>query len=195
MEKHKVIHFPRVSSVMDRIEKTKGIILELKPTRILDIGGNNYKDFCLKNNIQYICIDLAKPQETGKGGYHRDKDGLVYDGRNLPFTTGEFDLVIVNFVLHHASNNTLFLLEQIKNISSKHILIGEDLSELNYDLKWHYRNYIHQPGGVFRSDEEWQRLFVLYDMKLTHQYIINRKDDINPKHIYRCLYLLEKNNQ
>lgn len=192
MEINKIIHFPRVSSVTDRIERTKNIILGLNPTRILDIGGNNYKDFCVKNSINYVCIDLVNPQKTGQGGYHKDNDGLTYDGRNLPFNKDEFDLIIVNFVLHHAANNTLFLLEQIKNISSKYILIGEDLSELNYDLKWHRRNYIHQPGGVFRSDEEWKRLFTLYGMKLIQQYIINRKDDINTKHIYRCLYLLEK---
>ena len=190
MTLHQIIHFPKVSSVSDRIEKTKNIILGITPKNILDIGGNDYKAFCLKNNINYVCIDLQMAQKTGQGGYNKDKDGLTYDGRNLPFKTDTFDLVIVNFVLHHASNNTLFLLEQIKDISSKYILIGEDLSELNYDLKWHHRNYIHQPGGVFRSDEEWQRLFKLYNMQLTHQYIINRTDDINPRHIYRCLYLL-----
>ena len=109
-----------------------------------------------------------------------------------PIDFHKFDLVIVNFVLHHASNNTLFLLEQIRNISSKYILIGEDLSELNYDLKWHHRNYIHQPGGIFRSDEEWQILFKLYNLELKEQYIIHRTDDIDNTHIYRCLYILEK---
>ena len=192
MNKHSIFHFPRVSSLSDRIEKTKNIILRLNPKKILDIGGKDYKDFCFKNNINYICIDLETPQKTGQGGYNKDKDGLTYNGRDLPFNSNKFDLVIVNFVLHHASNNTLFLLEQIRNISSKYILIGEDLSELNYDLKWHHRNYIHQPGGIFRSDEEWQILFKLYNLELKEQYIIHRTDDIDNTHIYRCLYILEK---
>ena len=152
-KKHSIFHLQKVSNISDRIEKTKFIILKLNPKKILDIGGNDYKDFCFKNNIIYTCIDLKQPQKTGQGGYNKDKDGLTYDGRTLPFQNYEFDLVIVNFVLHHASNNSLFLLEQIKNISNKYILIGEDLSELNYDIKWHYRNYLHQPGGIFRSDE------------------------------------------
>jgi len=177
--------------MLDRIEKTKEIICDLNPSKVLDIGGKDYKDFCQKNNIEYTCIDLLTPQKTGQGGYNKDINGLTYDGRHLPFGPKQFDLVIINFVLHHASNNTLFLLEQIKNISSKYILIGEDLSELDYDIEWHYRNYIHQPGGVFRSDEEWQILFKLFGMKLITQYVIHRSDDINPKHIYRCLYLLE----
>jgi hypothetical protein len=189
---YSVLHFKKTSSVSDRIEKTKLIISNLQPTSILDIGGNDYKDFCFLNNISYTCIDLERPQKTGQGGYNKDKDGLTYNGRDLPFNTNQFDLVIVNFVLHHASNNALFLLEQIRNISSKYVLIGEDLAELNYDLKWHYRNYIHQPGGIFRSDEEWQILFKLYNLNLKQQYIIHRTDDIDNKHIYRCLYILEK---
>jgi hypothetical protein len=185
-----VYHFPKVNSVMDRIEKTKLIIDKLNVNNILDIGGKDYKKFCNDKGKSYTCIDLESPQKTGQGGYN--KDVLTYNGRDLPFNKDDFDLVIVNFVLHHASNNTLFLLEQIKSISNKYILIGEDLSELNYDMRWHKRNFIHQPGGVFRSDEEWKILFKLYGLKLREQYIIHRMDDINPKHIYRCLYLLEK---
>ena len=186
-----IIHFPITSSIQDRIDRTKNIIVELQPSSVLDIGGNNYKELCHKNNIHYICIDLDTPQKTGQGGYFKDQNGMVYDGRNLPFKQKEFDLIIVNFVFHHASHNTLYLLEQIRNISSKHILIGEDLSELDYDIKWHHRNYIHQPGGIFRSDEEWKILFKLYNLQLLCQYIIHREDDIDQKNIYRCLYLLK----
>lgn len=188
----KIYHFQKTNSIIDRIEKTKLIIDKLNVNNILDIGGKDYKNFCHNNGKKYTCIDLETPQKTGQGGYNRDKNGMTYNGRDLPFNKDEFDLVIVNFVLHHASNNSLFLLEQIKNISNKYILIGEDLSELNYDLRWHKRNFLHQPGGVFRSDEEWKILFRLYGLKLREQYIIHRTDDINPNHIYRCLYLLEK---
>lgn len=192
---HKVFYFPRVSvtaGIENRVERTKRIIDRLNVNSILDIGGNNFKSYCYDTGKSYTCIDLERPQKTGQGGYFKDKDGLTYDGRNLPFGENTFDLVIVNFVLHHASNNTLFLLEQIKKISKKYIIIGEDLSELDHDLNWHKRNFIHQPGGMFRSDEEWQILFKLYGLKLQEQYMILRSDDINPKHIYRCLYILEK---
>lgn len=192
---HKIFYFPRVDAktgIQNRIERTKRIIDRLNVNSILDIGGNNFKEYCSTRGKLYTCIDLETPQKTGEGGYFKDKEGLTYDGRNLPFQENSFDLVIVSFVLHHASNNTLFLLDQIKKISKQYILIGEDLSELNYDIKWHRRNFIHQPGGIFRSDEEWQTLFKLYGLKLLEQYIILRSDDINPNHIYRCLYILEK---
>jgi hypothetical protein len=167
-------------------------LLSLKPCSILDIGGSDYVDFCKANSIAYTSINLETPQTSGTGGYHKHSSTLTYDGRNLPFTTNQFELVIVNFVLHHAAQNTLFLMNQIKNISSKYVLIGEDLSELDYDMRWHQRNYDHQPGGVFRSDEEWKILFRLHELSLVTQYVINRDDDYNKNHMYRCLYVLKK---
>jgi SAM-dependent methyltransferase len=191
-ETYNIIHFPVTTHVYDRIINTENIITNIQPSNILDIGGVEYRSICKKNNIEYTSVNLEQAQTTGTGGYTIDNKTLCYDGRNLSFNDNSFDLVIVNFVLHHASNNTLFLLQQIKNITSKYVLIGEDLSELNYNIKWHNRNHQHQPGGIFRSDEEWRILFNLYNLKLITQYVIHRTDDINPDHIYRCLYLLEK---
>lgn len=89
-------------------------------------------------------------------------------------------------------HNTLFLLEQLKNITKKYILVGEDISELHYPMEWHRHCFNHQPGGVFRGDEEWRILFKLHNLKLIRQYIICRDNDINKNQIYRCIYLLEK---
>ena len=177
-----------------RINKTKNIIKNLnleQGSKILDIGGNNYVDFCKNNKYEYTMIDLKSPQETGNGGYY--PGGLTYDGRNLPFKKNQFDLVIVSFVFHHASNNTLFLLKQIKDISSKYILVGEDLSELDYPMEWHKRNFEHQPGGIFRSDEEWKELFSLYNLKLIKQFTVSHdREKQLGDHIFRTIYLLEK---
>lgn len=187
-----IIHFPITNEVSDRIAKTENIITSIKPYNILDIGGVEYRTICENNKIEYTSINLEQGQMYGTGGYNIDNKTLFYDGRNLQFNHNSFELVMVNFVLHHASNNTLFLLQQIHNITSKYVLIGEDLAALDYDVNWHNRNHEHQPGGIFRSDEEWQILFKLYNLKLITQYVIHRIDDINPNHIYRCLYLLEK---
>jgi len=188
----KKIHFPSTSDCMYRRKKTEDIILTLDPSSVLDIGGVEYEKVCQTKDIKYTSINIDSPQSTGQGGYHRTSNTLVYNGRDLPFKKNMFDLVIVNFVLHHTANSTLFLLKQIHNISSKYVLIGEDLSELQYDIKWHKRNYDHQPGGVYRSDEEWRILFKLFKLKLKTQYIIHRDDDNDSNNIYRCLYLLEK---
>ena len=193
IEPNNIITFNSIN-YKDRIEKTKELILDLKlkkGSKILDIGGKQFNDFCDKNNYKYFCIDLHESQKTGTGGYNKAEYCASYDGRNLPYQKNEFDLVIVNFVLHHAAHNTLYLLNQIANITSKYVIIGEDLSELNYDIRWHTRNFEHQPGGMFRSDEEWKTLFKFYNLKLIKQYNIKRKDDFT-KDIHRCMYILEK---
>ena len=188
---HSIIHLKTTSNWRDRILETKKIISKLKPSSVLDIGGVDYQSFCKSLNINYTSINLEIKQNTGTGGYHSSPQTIKYDGRNLPFSENSYDLVIINFVLHHAANNTLYLLEQIKRISKEYIIIGEDLASLDYDIEWHQRNYKHQPGGIFRSDEEWLRLFKLYNLTVISQYIIHRSDDIRSEHIYRCLYIIK----
>ena len=198
MEDYNITYFPSVkkNDWKDRIKNVQKIILNLnlKNKKILDIGGCEHLDFCNKHNIDYTSINIYNSQKTGTGGYKVNSKTKLYDGRNLPFKNDEFYLVLVSMVFHHTPENTLFLLNQIKNISEKYIIIGEDLSELNYGMEWHKRNFKHQPGGIFRSDEEWRTIFKLYNLKLLHNYVIRRDDDWNKNKIYRCYYLLEKEN-
>jgi len=188
---YQIIHFPTTSSVADRVNKAKQIIIDLKVKSVLDVGGADYFDLCKKHEIYYKSLNIDEAQNTGTGGYHKKQHTITYDGKQIPFEQNTFELVIVNFVLHHTPDNALDLLRQIRNISTKYILIGEDISSLDYALKWHNRNFEHQPGGIFRSDNEWKTLFDLYKMKLLTQYVIHRNDDID-NNIYRTMYLLEK---
>tara|TARA_A100001015_G_scaffold252474_1_gene292081 strand:- start:1079 stop:1666 length:588 start_codon:yes stop_codon:yes gene_type:complete len=194
MSDYKINHYPSTSSWQSRKRKLRKIFLDLKlqNKKILDIGGSEHESFCKEHNIDYTSVNIEEPQNTGTGGYHKNDNTIFYDGRNLPFKNSEFDLVVISMVFHHCPENTFYLLNQIKNISKKYIIVGEDLAELNYEMEWHERNFKHQPGGIFRSDEEWRTIFKLYNLKLTHQYVIHRDYDIDPNKIYRCYYLLEK---
>jgi len=186
-----VIHFPSTSNVNDRIKRTEKIILDLSVGSVADIGGADYFKLCEKNGISYTSLNIGEPQKTGTGGYHKASFTLTYDGKHIPLAADSVDLVIVNFVLHHTPDNALDLLSQIKNIAKKYVLIGEDIAALDYEINWHKRNFQHQPGGIFRSDGEWQTLFKMYDMHLIKQFIVHRDDDKNKDRIYRCIYLLE----
>ncbi|QDT09621.1 class I SAM-dependent methyltransferase [Planctomycetes bacterium K23_9] len=188
----RVVYLPVTNRIADRKIRTQAIISELIASdggeRILDIGGNEYQSFCQEQGIEYTMLNLASPQRTGTGGYHGG--GMTYDGRTLPFPAGEtFDLVILNFVLHHAAENALPILRQVKEIAARYVLIGEDLTGIDYAASWHDRNHKHQPGGVFRSDQEWRLLLSMFGLPVLRQYVIRREDDVDPGRVYRCMYL------
>ena len=208
---HPVVELPLVENVKkeaysDRVKQTEKILdCYFLPSgaKILDIGGKEYIDYSQDRGYNYIMLELEErqansssycgPQHRGKS--HKHEDAVVYDGRNIPFKDKDFDLVIANFVFHHAAENTLFLLKQIKNISKKYVMVGEDLSCVTYPFSWHKRNHSHQAGGLFRSDDEWQELFKLYGYNIEKQYIIRRKitkgwNGDHSEDIYRTIYQL-----
>ena len=181
------------SNYKDRKDRTESIIADLlvdkQTPKILDIGGVDFLSAAESRGWEYVTIDLEKPQSVGTGGY-QSSTLLKYDGKTLPFESNTFDLVNVGFVLHHASENTLGLLKQIKSISRKHVIIGEDVAAQDYPMSWHKRNWSHHPGGMFRSDEEWRHLFELFGMKLIASYGVRRIDDPDDR-LYRAIYVLD----
>ena len=164
--------------------------------RVLDIGGDNFGALAAQHGWEYVTIDLATPQQMGTGG-HRETM-LTYDGRTLPFAPNSFDIVILSFVLHHAAENTLPLLKQVRAIATGYVLVGEDLASQQHPLAWHRRNFAHHPGGLFRSDAEWRALFGLHGLRLEGAYAIRNAHDLYVElpleeynaHVYRILYLL-----
>jgi SAM-dependent methyltransferase len=177
----------------DRKRRTGEVIIELlhdvPQPRVLDIGGIEYEGLARQYGWQYVSVDLESPQTVGTGGYQHEAS-VKYDGKTLPFEPGSFDLVIVGFVLHHAAENTLGLLQQIKAISRRHVLVGEDVADQHYPPAWHERNFAHHPGGVFRADEEWCQLFAAYGMRLVRTIVVRRDDDFDER-MYRVLYVLD----
>ena len=80
----------------------------------------------------------------------------LFDGRTIPEGPRSFDAVSFISVLHHAANNTLALLKQAAQIGRNYIIVIEDTETGEYDVA--FRNYRHDPRGVFRSDAEWKAL-------------------------------------
>ena len=73
----------------------------------------------------------------------------------LPLAPASFDAVSFMNVLHHAATHTANLLRQAALIARRWILITEDLDVV------HNRDGLrrHDPYGIFRSEQEWIRLF------------------------------------
>jgi SAM-dependent methyltransferase len=176
-----------IENVIDNLKLQKG-------AKILDFGGNQFRQYCNNNNFIYEMLDLYEPQKNGSGGYFGG--GLTYDGRNIPLKNDSFDVIIISFVLHHTSSNTIHLLKQLKNITKKYLIICEDLCAIDYPLNWHERCFLHQKEGIYRSDEEWKFIFEALDLKLIDILNIrcNRDREFSDpfKYIYRIQYLLQK---
>jgi hypothetical protein len=60
----------------------------------------------------------------------------------------------------------------------------------DYPMSWHERNWIHHPGGLFRSDVEWRQLFEIFNLKLLESYGVRRLDDPDDR-LYRAIYILD----
>ena len=192
----RVEHWPVVKSNRDGYDDRKdrtwrvlqGLVAAQQSVKILDIGGCEFKDRAAAAGYQYTSIDLQQPQSTGTGG-HQQHTSMTYDGKVLPFEEDSFDVVLVGFVFHHAAENTLPLLKQISKIATQYVIIGEDISEVEYPMKWHQRNHEHQPGGVYRSTGEWEMLFTLFGIPATDMYVVHRADDDDGERVYRCVYV------
>lgn len=88
------------------------------------------------------------------------------DGKNLPFSDNSFDIVMINYVLHHTKDPSQ-LLKEAKRVSKDKIIIHEDLEEkgLGQIACWLHKNTykISAPFKKmpinFRNEEKWEELF------------------------------------
>jgi len=95
-----------------------------KGSKILDLGcgpgiiGETFGDFF---QAKVIGVDI--------------KDNRIYplpfkiiNGKSLPFPENSFDIVLINYVLHH-SGDPILLLKEAKRVAKDKIIVYEDLPE------------------------------------------------------------------
>lgn len=133
--------------------------------RVLDVGcGEGY--VAAELGARGAAVDLVDIVDV-----RRARDPLqsfrLFDGLNLPFPEGSFDLVMLNFVLHHVPDDRKpHLLREASRVSRDKVLILEDTPENAFDRLMNrrhgesYRAKIgsHAPFG-FLTRREWQWLF------------------------------------
>lgn len=116
----------------------------------LDVGaGTGEVSVAIEQKFggQYTCIDVA-PGHPRVG---------PFDGRHIKSPTGLFDFVLFNFVLPHAANHTISLLQDALHITKHEVLIQEDLPDGTTVTEAVLRK--HDPKALFRKEEEWRVLF------------------------------------
>jgi len=133
-----------------------------KGSKILDLGcgsaivGNEFKDFFQAEVIGVDIVDRRILNLPFK----------IYDGRDLPFPEKSFDIVLLNYVLHHCQD-PLALLKEAKRVVRDKIVIFEDLPEgffSNLICKIHDLTFTkffqHQNHSLsFKSEKEWEIIF------------------------------------
>ena len=119
----------------------------------------------------------------------------VIDGRLLPFPPNSFDVVLMNYVLHH-SEDPISLLSQVKKTAPK-IIIYEDIPKgffSNFFCKIHGFTFSFffqkkKQKTNFKSINEWKKIFKDLGLKLIYKKIF-RQPLIYP--VKKVLFVLEK---
>ena len=117
--------------------------------------------------------------------------GLI-DGKNLPFPEKSFDVVLINYVLHH-SRDPIALLKEAKRVAKDKIIIFEDLFEgflPKLICKIHggsFNKFFGNPTKTsFKSEEEWKKIFKGLGLNIIF------KKRINNFPVKKELFILEK---
>ena len=117
----------------------------------------------------------------------------IIDGQNLPFENNSFDVVLLNYVLHHCEDPET-VLKEAKRVG-KRIIIFEDLLE-GFLAK--LRCQIHQitfPGSKkifnFKTRKEWREIFDKLALKIVAEnQVFTKFSCLDP--VKRVRFVLER---
>jgi len=106
-----------------RIERLAGALASVlaRDARVLDVGSGDGR---LARRITELRPDL---QFTGVDVLVRPRSFIpiaAFDGDHLPFANGEFDVVMLIDVLHHAQHQHLLLRESAR-VAGRHVVIKD----------------------------------------------------------------------
>ena len=89
----------------------------------------------------------------------------IIDGSHLPFLDNSFDIVLINYVLHHSKNPTA-LLKEAKRVVKDKVIIYEDLPEgffpkLFCQIHGNIFDIFFKNSNKtsFNTEEEWKEIF------------------------------------
>ncbi len=129
-------------------------------SKILDLGcgsgivGKKFQDY-FKATV--IGIDI-KDRRVERIPFQ------IFDGKNIPFSEKNFDVVLIGYVLHHA-RDPITLLKEAKRVGQR-IIIYEDLPEgfLSKLFCWlhgiSFDKIFGNPNPTsFRTEKEWKNIF------------------------------------
>ncbi|MDT0632672.1 methyltransferase domain-containing protein [Rubrivirga sp. S365] len=135
----------------------------LRPgARVLDLGaGEGYVGDALAADLG-VAVTAADVVHFGSGSRRVD----LYDGQTLPYASGQFDLTVVVFVLHHSADPAAVLREAVR-VTGGVVLVLETVWTAPWQKAWLERadrlaNRLRSGAAIdeepldIRSDAEWR---------------------------------------
>lgn len=152
------------------------IVAQLQPhlsgaSSVLDLGAGSCKVakvMTVKHRLLVVPVDIVNHNVT-------DLHLTLYDGRTLPFDDNTFDVTVLVFVLHHATNPVSLLREAIRVSRSKVIILEDAPKNALERLAWRTWDYalnhgVHKDIDVAHSSrtvDQWVDLLATLDVRPT----------------------------
>lgn len=153
---------------------------------VLDVGGgvgalgDLARSVTIPGAISWECIDVTASDRCA-----------AFNGQSLPHNDLSKDLVVFNYVLHHAADDAIALLQHAHRVAKGYVVVIEDLkgetqahAKLLYEHEWH---------GTFRGPREWRALFSILGFRLVSESTLDHSVQCSPTkfHVDRAMYVLE----
>lgn len=100
----------------------------------------------------------------------------LYDGKNLPLADNFFDVVLINYVLHHCED-PVRVLQEAKRVAKDKIIIYEDLPESFFSkmlCRMHGKSFAFlfqddKQSCNFKTTKEWHEIFGKLNLKIVFE--------------------------
>jgi len=163
--------------------RAQAAVNELAPfilpgNRVIDIGagGCRVAEHLMRvSGVEVTPIDVVDHNLT-------DLPLEIYDGKKLPYPSKSFDISLLVFVLHHATDFAATFSEA-QRVSKDRIIIIEDTPQTSFErFAWrkldYYGNHAQHPDVNIahgtKSPEEWKAFFETSGSSIQYSYSFRR---------------------
>ena len=162
--------------------------------RVLDVGcGAGWVLGELSSEHEVMGLDIVDIREAPL------KNFALYEGTKLPCADRSYDVVLLNFVLHHLPNDDkLKLLAEARRIARRRLFVFEDTPRTPIDwlAAWlHGRKYRRQIGSSadfgFYNKRRWEEIFRAEGLEVTRSASLSRFERLWWRPWVRSYFVLE----
>ncbi len=164
--------------------------------KVLDVGcGTGLEAKFIRDKISYkpFLIDIQDVRDN----LSKKFPFLKSSAKNLPFKNSSFDVILMQFVLHHLNASPHIILSELNRVTKKYLIVIEEIftggTNLNkvkrYDKK--INRILHPKSKYFfkkfYTEKELDKLFKKSNFIVKQKFTLQ-----NPKYLPVNIYILKK---